>query len=129
MGGLGPLDTIYTKLQYLIYPVQKGRTWMTPHLVYNPRDGKFQVPDSVAYSCADTSGLFETPVGRFVCVVYNHIETLEEVPGTLRDVYDYYAIGVGKVGTVTYNYIVSTQKRYPLSKSLLVGTNVIPVRQ
>jgi len=124
MGGVGPEDTLYTKLLRLSYPVQKGETWISPHLVYNLAESKFLIPDSQVYRCTDTSASFETPLGNFTCLVYNHMETLEEVPGTLRDVYDYYVAGVGRVGSDIYNYRESTQERYPLSRSFLVSTNV-----
>jgi len=130
MGGTTPTDSIYTKLLLYKYPVQKGETWTSPHLVYDFGGGKYVVPDSITYTCVDTNALFETPLGSFYCVVYYHREELpeEDVLDRWHFIYEYYSTIVGLVGMVTYGYHEFTQQTYPVSKTILVGTNVITTK-
>jgi hypothetical protein len=73
----------------------------------------------------DTNARFETPVGTFTCVVYNHLEKTDPDVVAKEDIYEYYSRNVGKVGSVTYSYFESTSERYIKSKTILVGTNVL----
>jgi hypothetical protein len=82
------------------------------------------IPDSTTYRCVDTSARFETPVGTFTCVVYNHLAESDPDVSAKDDIYEYYAKNVGKVGSITYSYFEDTQKRRMHYKSILVGTNV-----
>ncbi len=127
MGGTMPTDSIYTKMLLYKYPVQKGETWISPHLVYDLLQEKYMIPDSITYTCIDTNALFETPLGGFSCVVYYHREKLpeEDVLDRWQIIYEYYSIGLGLVGEITCGYHESTQKTYPVSKRILVATNVI----
>jgi hypothetical protein len=127
MGGTMPTDSIYTKLLLYKYPVQKGETWISPHLVYDLAEGKYMVPDSVTYTCVETSAVFETPLGSFSCIVYHHREKLpeEDVLNRWQGIYEYYSTRVGLVGIVTYGYHDSTQTMYPVSRRILVATNTV----
>jgi hypothetical protein len=125
MGGRMPTDSVYTALHYLRYPVTAGETWMCPHLVYEPNESKYMIADTSTFRCVDTNARFETPVGTFFCVVYNHLQKSDPDVGADEDIYEYYSKNVGKVGSVTYNYFESLGERHIQSKTILVGTNVM----
>lgn len=125
MGGKMPTDSIFTKILQLRYPVKKGETWRTPHLVYNLIERKYMIPDTITYTCVDTNVVFETPVGSFACIVYFHREKLDDDVVGKADIYEFYSKEIGLVGTVTNSFFESDQRSYPNSKKVLVGTNVI----
>lgn len=124
MGGRAPTDSVYTKLQHLKYPVRKGDAWTRPHLIFHLLDQKFSIPESLAYACIDTNALFDTPLGTFACVVYNHMEPIEGLPGKQYDILEFYSRTIGKVGEIRHIYSNSTHDRFPIQKDVLVGTNV-----
>ncbi len=124
MGGRAPTDSVYTKLQLLKYPVRKGDAWTRPHLIFHILDQKFSIPDSLSYACIDTNALFETPLGTFACIVYNHMEPIEEIPGKEYDILEFYSRTIGKVGEIRHIYSTSTHDRFPIQKDVLVSTNV-----
>lgn len=124
MGGRAPTDSVYAKLHYLKYPVQNGDSWTRPHLIFHILDQKFSIPDSHAYACIDTNALFETPFGTFTCIVYNHMEPIEEIPAKQYDILEFYSRTIGKVGEIRHIYSNSTNDRFPIQKDVLVSTNV-----
>lgn len=129
MGGRMPTDSISTQILELKYPVKKGESWKTPHLVYNLLERKYMIPDTITYTCVDTNAIFETPLGKFSCVVYYHREKLDEDVLGKADIYEYYSKEVGAVGSITNSYFDYNQKSYPSFKRVLVKTNVITNEQ
>lgn len=121
-----PTDSIYTKILLHKYPVQKGDTWRYPNLIYDLRTRQYEILDTITYTCVDTSVDFETPLGKFTCVVYFHREQVEEDVLVKHDVYEYYSVKVGAVGVITSNYFESNKQTIPSSKRVLVATNVKP---
>jgi len=124
MGGNNQGDTLYTKLLYYKYPVQKGDTWLSPHLVFVYYDWQYYIADSVKYTCTDTNAVFETPLGSFKCFVFYHREKQEEDVVEQLDIYDYYAPNVGLVGRIINSYYEYENKSYPKYKQMLYSTNV-----
>lgn len=126
MGGKYRNDSIYTKLIWYKYPVKKGDTWKSPHLVYDLVEQKYIIKDSTTYTCTETDALFETPLGSFTCIVYYHRVRIHDYDvDDTKDYYEYYKSGIGKVGVVTYRYDVKEKYSYPIMKSILFETNVI----
>ena len=99
---------------------------MSPHLVYDLLQMKYAVPDTSIYTCVDTGATFSTPLGSFECVVYLHrvIDDEGDVVSK-QDLYEYFAEGVGHVGTVTMTYADWLKKSIPHSRTVLIGTNVV----
>jgi hypothetical protein len=120
------MDSFYTSFLYLKYPVQKGEVWQRPFLIFNTLDQTFSIPDTQIYRCLDTNASFATPLGTYRCIVYQHMEPIEEIPGKQYDIIEYYAPGVGKVGEVRYIYSEATHDRFPIQKNVLVTTTVPP---
>lgn len=125
MGGNYRNDSINTKLLWYKYPVKKGDTWKSPHLVYNLIEQKYMIKDSTIYTCTETDALFETPLGNFICVVYYHRVNYHDydVYG-IEDIFEYYTEGVGLVGFITYGYDEKSKLSYPGRKKILFETNV-----
>jgi len=125
MGGNYEADSIYAKLIWYKYPVKKGESWQSPHLVYNLIQNKYLIEDTVSYTCIDTSAIFNTPLGNFKCVVYYHRWVDNEGDAmSIWDIYDYYSYNMGLVGELTYEPDPTTQKDIPLYKKVLTQTNV-----
>jgi hypothetical protein len=82
------------------------------------------VDDTITYTCVDTAVGFQTPLGTFSCIVYNHIEKLDEDVLAKHDIYEYYSIRVGRVGTVTFDFYETTGKRYTNTVEILDATNI-----
>jgi hypothetical protein len=125
-GGKMPTDSIFTRILLYKFPVAKGETWMSPHLVYDLLQMRYTIPDTLVYKCVDADAEFDTPVGVFSCTVYYHriIDNEGDVVST-QDLYEYYAKGVGHVGTVTLTYAGPLKKMVPLSRTVLTETNII----
>lgn len=125
MGGKMPTDSIFTKLLKYKYPVQKGESWESPHLVYDVYDRRYLIYDTITYTCTDTNILFETPIGNFSCTVYYHREDLDDDVLAKADIYEYYSADIGLVGVITYSFFEHNQESYPKTKRMLVSTNVL----
>ena len=125
MGGKVNDDSIYTKLLWYKYPVQKGETWESPDLVYNTLTNNFFINDSTTYTCTDSNVVFKTPLGNFSCIVYYHREIDNEGDViSITDIYDYYLPNLGLVGEITYGYDKYSQRSWPIMKKVLIETNV-----
>jgi hypothetical protein len=115
LGGLASKDTLIDKLLYLKYPVARGDTWIAPHLTYDLILNRFFVDDTLSYNCVSTDEELVTPAGTFQCYVYHHRIRPEEDVLEYWDYYEYYALGIGKVGTIIRSSLDGSMK----SKSLL----------
>lgn len=129
MGGRMTTDSIYTRLLYLKYPVKKGESWKSPHLIYHLIEQRYTIQDSIAYTCIDTNTVFETSTGRFSCVVYYHREKWDDGDATsTRDIYEYCSKEVGIIATIT-SIVDNSGKSYPYSRRILIETNVFANKQ
>jgi hypothetical protein len=126
MGGTMPSDSTYTKILLYRYPVQKGETWKSPYLVYDLQQRKYLIPDTIVYTCVDTNAAFETPLGKFSCIVYYHRMIDNEGDAVSKqDIYEYCSKEVGVIGIITLVFDDALQKRFPYSKRVLVATTIL----
>ncbi len=104
LGGMSSTDTLVHKMLGYKYPAQEGDSWEIQRLLYNFYTQEFELEDTTTiYTCVATDEAFTTPAGTFTCYVYHHRVTIWEEPGLPIedwDYYEYYAPGVGLVGTL-----------------------------
>jgi hypothetical protein len=126
MGGKMHTDSVYTRILLYKFPVLKGETWRSPHLVYDLLQKRYTITDTLIYSCVDTDTVFITPLGVFSCAVYYHRIIDDEGDAVSKqDLFEYFAKEVGHVGTVTLTYDDALRKSFPNSRTVLMRTSVV----
>lgn len=100
LGGIGPIDTVIIKSQYLKYPVLLGEVWDSYVLGYNKEDSTFLISDTIQISCMSLKTPFYTPSGAIDAYQY-HYQKPDKMSNVI-DVYVYFSPEYGQLGYEHY---------------------------
>ncbi len=132
MGGKEPMasvnapDTLYTKVLYLKYPVEKGEKWKSPGLLIPfsfPIYEQYLLNDTTTYTCLGTNVKIETSIGLFSCIIYHHIYKPQNDVDLILEIYEYYSPEAGLIEVITNQRRNLDVKNYPYSKQIIITKN------